>query len=227
MKVSVLGSGVVGRTLSAKIAPLGHDVMVGTRDVDRLMKSTETGPMTPQTFAAWLDGNPEVRVGAFAESAGHGEVIFNATNGAASIEALSAAGSDNLSGKTLIDTSNALDFSAGFPPTLFTSSAESLAEQIQAAFPDARVVKALNTVTAPLMVEPTLVGEGAHDIFIAGNDQGAKEEVSSILRQWFGWPKVTDLGDLSAARGMEMYLPLWLRLMGVAGSPVFNIRVVM
>jgi hypothetical protein len=226
LKVAILGSGIVGRTLAAKIASLGHEVAVGTRDVDATVTSSQTGPMTTQTFAEWLAEHPDVKVATFAGAAAQGEIVFNATAGAATLEALAAAGEANLSGKILIDVANPLDFSAGFPPSLTVSNTDSLAERIQAALPKARVVKSLNTVSAPVMTNPGMVGGGEHDIFVSGNDQAAKDEVSGILRGWFGWRSIVDLGDLTTARGVEMYLPLWVRLMGRLGSPVFNVRIV-
>src|SRR5205807_9397567 len=141
-------------------------------------------------------------------------------------DALQAAGADNLNGKILVDVANPLDFSQGRPPTLAVCNDDSLGEQIQRAFPGAKVVKALNTMNANVMVEPDRI-PGEHDLFMCGNDEGAKAEVSELL-QTFGWPanRIRDLGDITAARGQEMYLPLWLRLMGSTGGPDFNIRVV-
>jgi predicted dinucleotide-binding enzyme len=143
-----------------------------------------------------------------------------------SLEALGAAGADNVAGKTLVDVSNPLDFSQGMPPTLSVCNDDSIGEQIQRAFPEAKVVKALNTVNAAVMVNPELV-PGEHELFICGNDDGAKSQVIELLES-FGWPadRVLDLGDISGARATEMYLPLWLRLMGATGGPNFNIKVV-
>lgn len=198
MKIGVLGTGVVGRTIAGKLRELGHDVLIGSR-------------------SAGDDAVP------FAEAAAHGELVFNCTNGGASLEALQAAGAENLAGKVLVDVSNPLTGNQDAP--LFVSNDDSLGEQIQRAFPDAKVVKSLQTVNAAVMVDPTRV-PGEHDIFVAGNDDDAKGQVSELL-QSFGWPAdhVLDLGDISAARGTEMYLALWLRLWGVVGSADFNIRV--
>jgi predicted dinucleotide-binding enzyme len=160
----------------------------------------------------------------FADAAAHGELVFNCTSGVASLDALAAAGAGNLAGKTLIDVSNPLDFSGG-GPALFTDTTDSLGERIQAAFPDARVVKAFNTINCNLMVDPSLV-PGDHVVFVAGNDDAAKEQTGGLARE-FGWPpeRVIDLGDITAARGTEHYLILWLRLMGAVGGPQFNIAV--
>lgn len=136
------------------------------------------------------------------------------------------AGADNLEGKVLLDVSNPLDFSRGVPPSLLVCNTESLAERIQGAFAGARVVKSLNTVNAHVMVDPASVAGGEHAMFVAGNDDAAKDVVTEILRGWFGWKHVYDLGDLTGARAMEMYLPLWLRIMQSVQTPSFNIAVV-
>jgi 8-hydroxy-5-deazaflavin:NADPH oxidoreductase len=199
MRIGVLGTGMVGRAIAGKLAELGHDARVGSRTA----------------------GDDSVT---FADAAAHGELVFNCANGAASLDALTAAGADNLDGKVLIDVANPLDFSGG-GPALFTTSTESLGERIQAAFPGARVVKSLNTINCNLMVDPASV-PGDHVVFVAGNDDDAKARARELLGE-FGWPdeRVIDLGDITAARGTEHYLMLWLRLMGVAGGPNFNISV--
>lgn len=198
MRIGVLGTGVVGRTIAAKLRELGHDVLIGSR-------------------SAGEDAVP------FADAAAHGELVFNCTAGAASLEALGAAGAEKLTGKVLIDVTLPLDFSQGMPPTLFVCNDDSLGEQVQRAFPEARVVKTLNTVNAAVMVDPT----PGTNIFVCGNEAEAKTQVGELL-QSFGWPadKIIDLGDISNARGTEMYLPLWIRLMGALGTPQFNIAVV-
>ena len=113
-----------------------------------------------------------------------------------------------------------------FRPLLFTSSTESLGEQVQAAFPEARVVKTLNTVSAVLMVDPGKIGGGDHHLFVCGNDAAAKSKVTELLKSWFGWKNMVDLGDITTARGTEMYLALWVRLFGKMNTPAFNIRIV-
>ena len=201
MRIGVLGTGVVGTTIAAKLRELSHDVLIGSR-------------------SASDDAVP------FANAAAHGELVFNCTSGVASLEALGAAGEENLSGKVLVDVANPLDFSQGMPPRLSVCNDDSLGEQIQRAFPTAKVVKALNTMNAAIMVDPARV-PGAHDVFVCGNEDDAKAQVAELL-QSFGWPaeRIVDLGDITAARGQEMYLPLWLRLMGAVGQPNFNIRAV-
>lgn len=211
MRYGVLGTGMVGQAISNRLAELGHEVKIGTRNPAKNREKLNSLQKA-------------VRVGTFAETAAFGEALFNATGGAVSIEALKMAGKSNLGDKILVDISNPLDFSEGMPPSLLVSNSDSLGEQIQRAFPDVKVVKALNTVTAAIMVDPQKVAGGDHDMFVCGNNASAKVAVIGILKE-FGWLRITDLGDLSAARGMEMYLPLWLRMWGALGSGMFNIRI--
>jgi len=214
MRIGVLGTGDVGRTLASALLRSGHEVRLGSRTAGN---------------AAAVEWAEEVRgpasEGTFADAAGFGELLVNATAGAASLQALSLAGAEQLAGKVLVDVANPLDFSQGMPPTLTVCNDDSLAEQIQRALPDVRVVKTLNTVTAAVMVDPTLV-EGTHTMFVAGDDAAAKAQVGELLQE-LGWPpgSILDLGDISAARGMEMYLPLWLRLWGATGTGVLNVEV--
>jgi predicted dinucleotide-binding enzyme len=225
MRVGVLGTGGVGQTLAGKIASLGHDVMMGTRDVEAALARKEAG-WGAVPLAEWHEEHPDVKLGTFAEAAAHGELVFNATAGTASLDALEAAGGENLDGKVLIDVANPLDFSGGMPPTLSVCNTDSLAEQIQRAFPGAKVVKSLNTVNAGVMVDPSQVAGGDHHMFVAGNDEKARAEVTRILMDWFGWTNVLDLGDVTAARGMEMQLALWLRLSMTLQSSMATIKVV-
>lgn len=217
MQIAVLGTGVVGQTLAERFDDLGHEAIIGTRNVDTTM--------TNAPFAAWAAAHSAVRVGTFAEAAGFGSIVVNATSGSASLAALTAAGTEQLADKVLIDTSNPLDFSQGFPPSLFVKDTDSLAERVQAAFPAARVVKTLNTMTAGLMAHPQQLAGGDHSVFVSGDDAAAKAEVTELLLS-MGHTDVIDLGDLSTARGVEMFLPLWLRLMGALGTADFNIKVV-
>jgi predicted dinucleotide-binding enzyme len=200
MKIAVLGTGTVGRTVAGKLREVGHDVTVGSR----------TAAEDAVTFT---------------DAAAGAELIFNCTAGTASLEALEAAGADNLEGKPLLDVANPLDFSQGMPPSLSIVNTESLGERIQAAFPGARVVKTLNTVNAGLMVDPDSV-PGEHVVFVCGDDDGAKATATELLGE-LGWPRerVIDLGGIAEARGTEMYLPLWLRLMGALGTAQFNIAI--
>lgn len=215
MRIAVLGTGMVGRTIGGKLVELGHEVTMGSRSADN------------EDAAGWAEGAGEgAATGTFADAAAGGELVFNCTAGSGSLEALGAAGADNLAGKVLVDVSNPLDFSQGMPPTLAVCNDDSLGERIQAAFPHARVVKALNTVNALIMVDPGKLSE-AHTIFLAGEEAEAKARVGELLEA-FGWPadQILDLGGIESARGMEMYLPLWLRMMGALDTAAFNIRVV-
>lgn len=226
MNIAVFGTGTVGQTISAKLAQLGHAVMMGTRRAAETRARTEPGPYGQPPLSVWLAQNQGIQLGAYAEAAPFGEVVINATNGMGSLEALRQAGEANLNGKILIDIANPLDFSRGMPPRLSVSNTDSLGEQIQRALPQAKVVKTLNTVTSILMVNPGLVENGNHTIFVSGNDPAAKAQVSEWLAGWFGWKDIFDLGDITTARGVEMYLPLWLRLWGAVGTGMFNIKVV-
>jgi predicted dinucleotide-binding enzyme len=225
MRIAVLGTGTVGRTVAGKLSELGHDVVIGTRDPQATLARTESDAMGNPPYSTWQAEHPGVRLAPFAEAAASGELVVNATGGGGSLDALAQAGEDNLAGKVLLDISNPLDFSQGFPPTLFVKDSDSLAEQIQRTFPAARVVKSLNTMTAAVMVDPRRVAAGDHTVFVSGEDPEAKRTVASLLGE-FGHIDVIDLGDLSTARGAEMYLPLWLRIMAAVGTPFFNIKVV-
>jgi predicted dinucleotide-binding enzyme len=214
MKIAILGTGMVGNTIADKLVALGHDVKMGARDA------------TNEKAAAWAaKTGGKGSHGTFADAAAHAELVFNCTNGMAAVAALQAAGAANLKGKIVVDVSNPLDFSKGFPPSLTVSNTDSLGEQIQRAFPDARVVKSLNTVNCKLMVEPGKVAGGEHDVFVSGNDAAAKSQVKEILTGWFGWKHVVDLGDITTARGTEAFLLLWVRLMGTLGTADFNVRI--
>ena len=226
MKIGILGTGGVGQTLASKLAGLGHEVMMGTRDAAKTMANTASGPRGQPPFSAWLKQNPIVRLGDYAEAARHGEIVINATNGTGSLAALRQAGSNNLNGKILLDVANPLDFSKGMPPTLSVCNTDSLGEQIQREYPYVKVVKTLNTVTAGVMVNPRQVADGDHTLFVSGNDPEAKAQVVAWLTTWFGWRHIIDLGDITTARGAEMYLPVWLRLLGALGNGMFNIKVV-
>lgn len=217
MRIAVLGTGVVGRTLAAGLHDLGHDVTVGTRDPAATLSRGD------QALAAWRTEHDAVGLTTFADAAAGADLVVNATNGAATLDVLDQAG-EALDGRVLLDVSNPLDFTHGFPPTLFVADTDSLAEQAQAAHPRARVVKALNTVTADLMVRPGLLPEPT-TVFVSGDDLAAKEVVTELLHS-LGHTDVLDLGDLSTARGTEMYLALWVRAMGALGTPLFNVRVV-
>ncbi len=214
MNIGILGTGIVGKTIGSKLIELGHTVKMGSRSAKN------------EKAAEWAGTQGErASVGTFAEAAAFGALVFNCTNGAGALEALEMAGRENLRGKVLLDVTNALDFSKGFPPSLLISSTDSLGEQIQRAFPETRVVKSLNTVTAAVMVNPGML-PAETDIFVSGEDAAAKAEVTAILRDWFGWKSVIDLGGITTARAVEAYLLLWVNLMGPMGSPMFNFKLI-
>ncbi|MCC7073690.1 MAG: NAD(P)-binding domain-containing protein [Deltaproteobacteria bacterium] len=227
MKIAILGTGMVGRTLAERLAGLGHDVQIGTRSPQETMARTSPDPnMGTPGFATWHKDHANVKLVRFEEAARHGELVMNATAGRATIEILSGIGQEALAGKTLIDISNSLDFSKGMPPTLLVSNTDSLGEAVQRLLPKTRVVKTLNTVNAELMVRPASLAKGEHTLFLCGDDEGAKAQVRTLLCEGFGWTDVIDLGGMRAARGTEMYLPLWISLWGALKTPSFSIRVV-
>jgi 8-hydroxy-5-deazaflavin:NADPH oxidoreductase len=225
MRIAIMGTGMVGQALAGKLAALGYDVTVGTRDVEATMARTEPDGMGNPPYPVWAGAHPDVKLATFADAAASAELIVNATAGNVSIAALDAAGRDNLAGKVLLDIANPLDYSQGFPPSLFISNTDSLGEQIQAAFPEARVVKALNTMNAFLMADPGQLAGGDHSVFVSGNDADGKKAVSQMLES-FGHTDVIDLGDITTARGSEMMLPVWVRLYGALGTPMFNFKIV-
>lgn len=215
MKIAVLGTGIVGRTLGSRLTQLGHSVMMGSRSASN------------ETAAEWAAtaGNGATH-GTFADAAAFGEIVLNCTSGVNSLAALELAGSENFSGKVLVDIANPLDFSQGFPPSLTVCNTDSLGERIQAAYPEAKVVKTLNTMNCGVMADPSLI-PGDHTVFIGGNHAAAKSSVIGLLEE-FGWKRdnVIDLGDITTARGTEMVLPLWVRTYGALGTGNFNISIV-
>lgn len=216
MNIAVLGTGMVGNTIGAKLIELGHSVMMGSRSADN------------EKALAFTAKHPErAQSGTFASAATFGELIINCAAGAASIDILKSCNTNDLNGKILIDVANPLDFSNGMPPTLSLLNTTSLAEEIQQAFPQVKVVKALNTMWCGLMVNPGMVNGGDHHTFVSGNDAAAKTTVKQLL-QSFGWAEknILDLGDITTARGTEMYLPLWLRIWGATQNGAFNIKIV-
>lgn len=228
MKISILGTGDVGQTLADALSKKGHEIMVGTRDVDSKLSEKE-GAHGSTAFSEWFGSHEDVLLGTFQESASFGELVINATNGENSLNALDLAGEENLQGKIIIDVSNPLDFSKGMPPSLLdgVNNTNSLAEEIQKEFPGARVVKTFNTIWCGLMVNPGMIGGGDHVNYISGNDEEAKSAVKKLVKE-LGWKEenIIDLGDLSAARATESYLLLWVRLMGAMNSGAFNLRIV-
>jgi len=225
MKIGIIGSGVVAQTLGAKLIELGHDVVLGTRDPAKLDEKKNMAGTLREWLAKVNKASKQGRVATFQEAAAHGDLLFNVTNGQASIEALKLAAADKVGTKVLIDTSNELDFSKGMPPGALASQSNCLGERIQAAFPNLKVVKSLNTIGAPVMVAPQALAGGEHTVFVSGNDTPAKAATAELLKS-FGWKDVLDLGDISSARGPEMYMAMWLRLWGATGTGMLNVKVV-
>lgn len=224
MNIAVLGTGMVGRAIAGRLVDLGHEVAVGTRDPAATRARSEPDSMGNPPWATWAATHRAARLTTFTDAAAGAELVVNATSGAVTLEVLREAGEANLRGKVLVDISNPLDFSHGMPPTLLVKDTDSLGEQVQRAFPSTRVVKTLNTLNADLMVHPNILPEPT-TVFVSGDDAAAKAVVGGLLRS-FGHTDVLDLGGIETARGTEMWLPLWLRLMGSLGTASFNLRIV-
>ena len=213
MRIAVLGTGSVGRVLSARFAELGHTVTLGTRDP----AATRARPDVEEV--------PGVSVATFADAATDVDVVVVALGGSVVLDVLASIGPDVLAGTVLVDVSNPLDFSAGFPPTLSVKDTDSLGEQVQRLLPDTKVVKTLNTMNAAVMAHPERVGDGDHTVFVSGDNPTAKAVVEGLLLE-MGHTDVLDLGGIETARGVEMYLPLWLRVLGALGTADFQVKVV-
>jgi len=212
MRIGIIGTGVVGSTLGTKFVQLGYEVKMGSRTSNN------------EKAVEWVkNAGSKSSQGTFADAASFGEILFNCTSGNVSIEALKMAGAQNLKGKVLVDVANALDFSKGMPPTLTISNTDSVGEQIQRTFPEAKVVKSLNTLAAQVMASPEVV-TGEHDVFVSGNDPQAKAQVQKILGE-MGWKNIIDLGDISTSRGTEMWFALFIRLRMKYQSPMFNLHI--
>jgi predicted dinucleotide-binding enzyme len=215
MRITVLGTGIVGRTLAGRFDQLGHEVTIGTRDPER----TRSG----DDFASWSSDVPAVGLEAYGEVP-DADLVLNATNGAGSLDALAAVGDARLDGRVLVDVSNPLDFSHGFPPRMLVVDTDSMAERIQRAHPGALVVKTLNTMNASVMADPGRLPE-PHTVFVSGDGADAKATVTDLLSS-LGHTDVLDLGGLETARGAEMYVALWVRTWQSLGTLDFNVKVV-
>jgi hypothetical protein len=226
MKIGILGTGAVGRMLGKKLQSLGHELMLGTRDIANTLRRETGDYYDNQPFGEWINENQGIALGTFSDAARHGELLINAVNGAAALAALKNAGAENLQGKILVDLCNPLDFSHGMPPKLFLSNDNSLGEEIQNTFPEVKVVKTLNTMTAGIMVNPASL-DGEHHVFLCGNDDEARQTVRELLKS-LGWKEEwqIDLGDITGARATEQMLPVWLRLWAKLQHPAFNFRIV-
>ncbi len=215
MRIGVLGTGMVGHALATRLVQLGHEVTMGSRTAGN------------EKAVAWAQSaGAGASEGSFADAAAFGELLVHCTAGMHSLAALGEAGVANLAGKVLIDIANPLDFSGGMPPTLAVCNTDSLGEQIQSTFPDTKVVKALNTMNCTVMVDPASL-PGDHVVFVCGEDADAKRQVAELLGT-FGWPddRIVDLGGIRASRGVEMFLPLWIGLMGALRTPQFNVGLI-
>lgn len=215
MKIGIFGTGAVGKTIGTKLVSLGHDVKMGSRTANN-----EKG-------LEWVkSAGAKASTGTFADVAAFGEIIFNCTKGEIALQVLQSAGKENLKGKIVIDVSNPLDFSKGFPPTLTVCNTDSVGEILQREFPEAKIVKSLNTMNCVLMMDPAKLN-GDHSVFMSGNDKDAKAEVKKLLSS-VGWKdhNIIDMGDISTSRGVEQLLPFWVRMYGALGHANFNFSIV-
>ena len=226
MKIAVIGTGLVGRTFAERLTGLGHDVVVGTRNVTETLNRTDESRAGMPPYSLWQHEHPNVGLASFPDAGTHGDVIINATAGIASLSAFEAVGSDNLAGKVIVDIALALDGKPGQARSLVVANTDSLGEQMQRAFPTARVVKTLNTVNVAVMVDPARIS-GQHNIFVSGDDPQAKQLVTDLLGE-LGWREemIIDLGGIRTARAVEMYSSLFFTLGRVQGDFEFNIAVV-
>ena len=220
MNVAVLGTGMVGQAMAGRLHQLGHAVTVGTRDPGAALARSE-----PDGFGAWHEQHPDIAVATFADATDGADLVVLATAGTATLGVLERVGSERLAGTVVLDISNPLDFSEGMPPTLFVANDDSLGEQVQRAYPEAKVVKTLNTMNAFLMVDPQQLDEGGFTTFVSGDDPEAKATVRDLLES-LGHQDVIDLGDITTARGTEMLMPIWIRLWSSLGTPMFTFKVV-
>lgn len=223
-KIGILGTGMVGRAHAARLLELGHDVVMGTQDVEKTLAESKPDQMGNPAFSEWYKDHAGIKLMIFKEAIAHGDVVFGVLKGEVALDVLKGFAKD-FTGKVLVDVANPLDFSKGMPPSLSVCNIDSLGEQIQKALPETKVVKAFNTTNAFLQVNPAQLGGGDHTLFICGEDVEAKAIVMSIA-QAYGWKDIIDLGGIENARGMEMLLPIWLRLWGALKTPMFNYRVV-
>lgn len=208
MKIGILGTGIVGKTLASKLFELKHEIMIGTRNVSDTLAKTDKDMMGGPSFKDWHASNSQIKIGTFTETSKFGEIIILATHGLATIKAIDDAGTEYFNNKIVIDTTNPLDFSQGMPPKFAAVLGNSLGEQIQKHIPRSKVVKAFNTVNAFVMINPKRE-EGNPDFFIAGNDDGAKNFVTEIAKE-LGWKRIIDIGDISSAYWLEAMTMFWV-----------------
>jgi NADPH-dependent F420 reductase len=204
-RVGVLGTGAVGRRLATGFKGRGYEVMIGSRDPGK------------SDLREWLsDEGAGVQAATFKEAAEHGELLVLAVLGDAAQDVIAHAGAENFGGKVVIDAMNPLDFSGGFPPKLSISGEDSLGERVQRALPDAKVVKAFNTIGNQYFVDPEF-SEGSPTMLIAGDDEGAKRLVSDLLAD-FGWSDTFDIGGIEGSRELEAICIAWVKIGGARGS---------
>src|SRR5258706_998908 len=217
MKIGILGTGEVGNLIGSRLIENGHHVMMGGRE-----SKNEKGLDFVKKHSS-----ENALYGTFEAASNFGEIIFNATNGRFALEALNLAHTD-FAGKIIIDIANPLDFTTT-PPTLISEFANtnSIGENIQQQYPKAKVVKTLNTFGMTLGVNPKQLKNGNHSVFVSGNDESAKAKTKTLLTE-FGWEidNIIDLGDITGARAMEMYLILAVRMKMLFGESIFNIKVI-
>ncbi len=229
MNISILGTGNVAQTLAEKFLSLGHEVLLGTRDIATTMARKATDAYGSSSFAEWQEKNNASRLGTFNDAIAFGEIIVNALQGAAVLATLNNIEKQHFDGKILLDVSNPLDFSNGFPPSLIEglNNTNSLGEEIQKLLPQTKVVKTLNTMYCGIMVNPNSVNSGKHINFICGNDDDAKATVTLLLKE-MDWKDdcIMDLGDITNARGTESVLPIWIRVYGSLKTGMFNFNIV-
>jgi len=223
VKIAVLGTGMVGQAHAGKLAELGQQVYMGTKDVAKTKARTKLEQMQRPGVGLWLNANPKVRLATFANAARQGEVVINALSGQAAVEVLTSIKTE-IGSKIVIDITNPLDFSSG-ELRLSVCNDNSLAEQIQSAIPKAKIVKAFNTMNASVQINPKSVAKGGHHLFMAGNSQESKNKVTKYAKDWYGWQNILDLGDIKSARGLEMILPIWLSIMNAKGTAQFNFNI--
>jgi predicted dinucleotide-binding enzyme len=204
-RVGVLGSGQVGRRLAAGFCSRGHHVMIGSRDPAKA------------DLREWLSGEGAgIEAGTFAQAAAFGTLVVLALLGQAAESVISEVGRQSFSGKIVVDAMNPLDFSAGFPPRLSIVGEDSLGERVQHALPDAKVVKAFNTIGNTYFVDPSF-SEGRPTMLIAGDDAGAKSFVRDVLAD-FGWSDVIDIGGIEGSRELEAICIAWVKIGGLRGA---------
>ncbi|MFN8015383.1 MAG: NAD(P)-binding domain-containing protein [Acidimicrobiia bacterium] len=215
MNVAVLGTGMVGKAIATKLVECGHNVCMGSRTADN------------SEALSWSREN-DASNGTFNDAALFGEILFNCTSGLSSIDALKSIDRANINGKIIIDIANEIDSHDGKPVPL-ASAKNILGLKIQNAFPEAKVVKTLNTVNATVMVNPNSLTQPT-SIFLSGNDDPSKSIVKKLLNE-FGWvdESIIDLGPIETAAGPEMFLSLWLSIFLKdlpEMNPFFNIKIV-